>query len=158
MIIRLAECLTGRRLAGFFTRELRDGGQRVGFEICTFSGRHGLLSHVKLSSGPRVGRYRVDVAGFEQLALGELARRPPDAEVFLVDEIGKMECFSQRFVAAVELLVSESLPVVAAVAAKGGGLIEHIKARPGVELIQITRQTRDALPTQLAERLMGSEP
>jgi nucleoside-triphosphatase len=154
-IIGLADRLRGRRLAGFFTRELCERGQRVGFGVETFAGHRGVLSHVKRSSGPRVGRYRVDVAGFEAIALAELSRRPPDAEFFLIDEIGKMECFSQRFVQAVEALVAEKLPMVATIAAKGGGLIERIKRAPGAELIHVTHQTRDALPGQIAQRLLA---
>jgi nucleoside-triphosphatase len=154
VIIGLADRLRGRRLAGFFTRELRERGQRMGFGVETFAGRRGVLSHVKLSSGPRVGRYRVDLAGFEAIALAELSRRPPDAEFFLIDEIGKMECFSQRFVQAVEALVAERLPMVATVAAKGGGLIERIRRAPDAELIHVKHQTRDALPEQIAQRLL----
>jgi nucleoside-triphosphatase len=51
----------GVPLAGFVTEELREGGNRVGFALETFDGRHGVLAHVGLSGPPRVGKYGVDV-------------------------------------------------------------------------------------------------
>jgi nucleoside-triphosphatase len=59
----------GVPLAGFVTEELREGGNRVGFALETFDGRHGVLAHVGLPGPPRVGKYGVDVAGFERLVL-----------------------------------------------------------------------------------------
>ncbi|MBI2218916.1 MAG: hypothetical protein HYU51_16645 [Candidatus Rokubacteria bacterium] len=46
-----------------------------------------------------------------------------------VDEIGKMECLSRAFVEAVRALLDTAMPVVATVAARGGGFIEEVKRR-----------------------------
>nr|KAJ0227552.1 hypothetical protein LSAT_V11C100016460 [Lactuca sativa] len=53
-----------------------------------------------------VGRYRVDVASFESLALPELQFKE-DTDLFVIDEVGKMELFSSLFFPAV-LCVLES--------------------------------------------------
>jgi len=90
VIRRVVERLTDKTVAGFFTEEIREAGQRRGFRIATFSGGSGVLAHVNLKTNHRVGRYHVDVSGFERLVLPEL-RRPCD--IVLIDEIGKMECF-----------------------------------------------------------------
>jgi nucleoside-triphosphatase len=85
-----------------------------------------------------------------------LLRPDSDARVYLVDEIGKMECLSDRFVAAMRVLLSGHAPVVATVGAQGGGFIAEVKRRPECELWEVTRVNRDEMPARilawLAER------
>jgi len=151
VIRRLAGLLTGRTIAGFYSEEIRAAGRRLGFGLSTFSGVTGVLAHVKMRSPHRVGRYGVDCGAFERIALAELAR---PADVLLIDEIGKMECFSARFVEALRKSLGQSRPVVATVALSGSGFIAEVKRRPDVELWQATVQNRDALPARLAERIL----
>ncbi len=78
---------------GFYTEEIRDRGNRVGFLIQAIRGVKGVLAD--LSPGaPRVGKYRVRVEEFEELVLPELAQ---PAVCCVIDEIGKMELHSQKF-------------------------------------------------------------
>ncbi len=146
MMIRLAERLAGRSMAGFYTEEIRRDGRRQGFRIVTFSGRTGVLADRAIKSRARVGRYGVDVAGFEGLVIPELAR---PADLILIDEIGKMECFSSAFVDTVRGLLNGPVPVVATVAAKGGGFIAEVKARPDVQIRTVSQENRDELPDRL---------
>jgi nucleoside-triphosphatase len=148
VVRRVAGGLAGRRVQGFTTEEIRVGGQRLGFRLETFDGRSVTLAHVDLSSRYRVGRYRVDVATLDDLVDSALAMDPP-AEAYLIDEIGRMECLSARFVAAVTALLDSGRPLVATVAVRGGGLIENAKRRPDAEVRAVTRENRDALPSRI---------
>ncbi len=150
VIRRLAELLAGRVIAGFYTDEIRVAGQRQGFRVTAISGASEVLAHTTAHSPHRVGRYSVDVDAFERIALPELAR---PAEVFLIDEIGKMECFSPRFVQAVRDVLDGPTPIVATVAPSGSGFIADVKRRPDAELVEATAENRDELPGQLAERV-----
>ena len=138
-------------VAGFFTGELREGGHRVGFEIETLDGRKGVLSHVRFQSPCRVGRYGVDIGGFERLVLPILRAGEPD--LYVIDEIGKMECFSGPFVQAVTALLDAGTPVFGSVALKGGGFIERVKGRSDVTLVEVTVRTRDSLVGQIVPEL-----
>lgn len=148
---RVAEGLAGRRLGGFTTGEIRLQGQRVGFGLTTFDGRSAVLAHVDERSPHRVGKYGVDVAALDSVADAALA--PAGAEVYLVDEIGKMECLSARFVAALTRLLDSGQPLVATIAARGGGLIEAVKKRPDVEVWTVTHDNRDSLPARVVSWL-----
>jgi nucleoside-triphosphatase len=139
-------------LAGFVTEERREGGRRVGFAIETFDGRNGVLAHVGLPGPPRVGRYGVDLAGFERVALPALASTPPGC-VVLIDELGKMELASKAFRAAVSRLLERPVRLVATVHVAGHPFTDALKSRPGVELVRVTTRNRDDLPEQLAARL-----
>jgi nucleoside-triphosphatase len=154
---RTLALLDGLRVAGFTTREQRTGGVRVGFEATTLDGRSRVLAHVDTRSGCRVGRYGVDVAGFERdivssIEMG-LAR---GVELIVIDEIGKMECFSLTFVEATRRALDSPVAVLGTIARLGGGFIAEVRARSDVELVDVTRANRDQLPAELAARLMGS--
>jgi nucleoside-triphosphatase len=151
VIRRLAARLKGRRLGGFYTAEIREGGERKGFRLVAFGGQEAVIAHADLPKAFRVGKYGVDVAALEDAA--SLLAPHADADVILVDEIGKMECLAPGLVAAIEGLLDGARPLVATVAAKGSGLIAAVKARPDVELIEVTRENRDVLPEALYRRL-----
>ncbi|MGH2715963.1 MAG: nucleoside-triphosphatase [Thermoleophilaceae bacterium] len=156
---RLAKLLgeAGVPLSGFFTREVREAGRRVGFEIEAFAGERGLLAHVDIKGMERVGRYGVDVEAFERIALRALD--PPDATgVVLIDELGKMELLAKSFAEAVRALFERPVPIVATVHTAKHPFTDALRRRPDVSTIRLTAATRDRLPEELAERLVGSRP
>uniref|UniRef100_A0A0N7ZD17 AAA+ ATPase domain-containing protein n=1 Tax=Scylla olivacea TaxID=85551 RepID=A0A0N7ZD17_SCYOL len=66
----------GLTCQGFYTEEVRQEGSRTGFDVVTLEGQRGILARVSpedsVRQGPRVGKYAVDVASFESLALPAL--------------------------------------------------------------------------------------
>ena len=146
VIRKVAERLPGVRLGGFYTAEIRMGGSRQGFRLVGFDGSERVLAHARLPA-PRVSRYGVDVAALDS-AVARLLD-PDAAELFLVDEIGKMECLSERFVAAMGRLLDSGRVVVATVALRGGGFIADVKRRPDIMVWGVTRANRDVLPAEV---------
>ena len=147
IVRRVASELSGARLRGFTTAEIRKDGNRVGFRIETFDGESAVLAHVSLRSEHRVGRYGVDVASLDRIVASALS--PSRGDVTIVDEIGKMECLSDRFVEAVQKLLDARRLVIATVGLRGSCFIERVKQRPDVELWRLTRATRDNLPAEV---------
>jgi nucleoside-triphosphatase len=136
--------------SGFVTRELRQDGQRVGFVVETLAGASGLLAHVDARSPYRVGRYRVDVAAFEALVLPAIDPAHVSAPLIVIDEIGKMECFSARFRKLVMAAIASDRVVLATIALRGDRFIEGLKAGPGVTILHITHTNRDTTTGQVA--------
>jgi nucleoside-triphosphatase len=148
---RAAGVLGAARVRGFFTEEIREDGRRVGFRLRSFDGRTGVLAHVDTVSPARVGRYGVALDAFESFALREL-ELGSGADLWIVDEIGKMECFSRRFVDAMRRLVDTApAPVLATVALRGGGFIEEVKRRPDVCVLEITVENREDMHSRIRE-------
>jgi nucleoside-triphosphatase THEP1 len=85
-----------RPSTGFFTREIRDKGRRVGFSITTLDGQQGILAHIDIRSHIRVGRYGVNIRDIEKIAVPSM-RPENDNVILVVDEISKMECLSGLF-------------------------------------------------------------
>ncbi|MBC7363758.1 MAG: AAA family ATPase [Candidatus Aminicenantes bacterium] len=140
------------KIAGFITREIRANGQRVGFELISTDGQRRLLSHINLNTPFRVGKYRVDIRGFEEF-LSHLSLTGPGQELIILDEIGKMECLSEYFRQLVLNLIEKGPSLLATVALAGTPYIEQIKSRPGAELILLTAENRNQVRDYLKARL-----
>jgi nucleoside-triphosphatase len=71
-------------------------------------------------------------------------------DVYLIDEIGKMECHCPQFVEAVRQLLEGPVPLVASIALRGGGFIAEVKNRPDVQILEVAHGNRQTLPGQIA--------
>jgi len=140
VLAAVARRLGDRKLGGFLTEEIRPERQRLGFTLVPFQGEPRTMAHRDFSSRHRVGRYGVDVEAIDDIAKALLGPRV-DAEVFLIDEIGKMEYFSRRFVEAILRLLDDPRPLIVSVALQGPGLISEVKQRGRQQEI-ITRRER----------------
>jgi nucleoside-triphosphatase len=147
---RVVEQVGDLRLAGFLTLELREHGQRVGFEAVGLGGRRAILAHVRFRSSVSIRRYGVEPERLIPLIEEELLRPPGTIDAYLIDEIGKMECHSPQFILAMKRLLGEPIPVVATIALRGGGFIAEVKQRPDVQIVEVTQANRQSLPGQIA--------
>jgi nucleoside-triphosphatase len=145
---KVKELLAGGPVRGFLTDEVRTArGQRVGFQIEALDGTTARLADITFRSSHQVGRYGVDLRALERVAIPTLAIE--DRAVYLIDEIGKMECLSSAFVDAVKKVLESGRPAVATVAQRGAGFIAEVKQHPGAELWEVTRANRDSTPHRI---------
>jgi len=151
VIRKVVELFPGKA-AGFYTREVRARGERVGFEIVTLDGHAAMLSHVDFPGPRRVGQYGVSLDNLHRVGLPALDAAP-GLDLLVVDEIGKMECLSPLFIAAMERLWIAPVPLLLTVAEKGGGYIQKVKEKPGRTLITVTPANREELPGRILELL-----
>jgi nucleoside-triphosphatase len=153
---RLADLLSerGSPPGGFVTEELRVRGRRVGFTVEAFEGARVVLAHVDLPGPPRVSRYGVDLGAFEEVALPALSAA---REVFVVDELGKMELASEAFRAAVTELFERRVAIVATIHLARHPFTDELKRRRDVERVKVTVRERDSLPQRLADHLSSSD-
>ena len=141
-----------RPATGFFTQELREKGRRVGFSITTLQGKTGVLAHQSIRSTFKVGKYGVNLEDLDQIAVPSMLPSTPD-QIVVVDEIGRMECFSRLFKETLLKVLSSDNLVIGSVAIKGDRFIQSIKQRDDVLLVSITEKTRDAALQLFFEKL-----
>jgi nucleoside-triphosphatase len=149
-IMKIVSALDPREIVGFYTQEIRRNGARKGFSWNRLDGAAGTLAHVDVRGCFKVGKYGVDVDGFERAVVPILGAERTGAELFIVDEIGKMECLSEKFVGAVRRLFASDRSVLATVARKGTGLIREVKDYPSIRLFKLTHENQ---PETIAEIL-----
>jgi len=152
-LIRTVVAALPGRAGGFLTEALREGDERVGFRVVTLSGDETLLAHVRGVRGPRVGRYQVDVAGFEATGIAALERAVREADLIVVDEIGKMELTSPRFLPALEAALASPKPLFGSILGSPHPLLDPLKHRSNVELYRLSVKNRDDLADAMLARL-----
>ncbi|KEH27623.1 cancer-related nucleoside-triphosphatase-like protein [Medicago truncatula] len=163
LIMRVFESLKASnptlKVQGFYT--LRVAGERVGFEVVTLDGRTCPLASSNFSSQeshrwPNVGKYKVDVASFESLALLELQVRE-DTDLFIIDEVGKMELYSSSFFPAVLKVLESNIPILASIPVPKFGrdipAVARLKNHAGATLFTLSVSNRDAVREQMRSLL-----
>ena len=149
LIRRLVNDLGRLRCTGFYTAEIREGGIRKGFELIGLDGCRAMLAHVDIHGPCRVGRYGVDVKGFDRF-LDDIGFPQAAADVVIVDEIGKMELFSKKFIHRLDAVFFSPQRLVATISAAGPDSIQRYKYRKDVALFEVNRSNRGSLPGKIA--------
>jgi nucleoside-triphosphatase len=141
----------GDAAGGFYTAEIREGGCRCGFRVVTLDGEQGILSHVDIEGPPRVGKYGVNLKDLEEIGVAALLRAMDEDSCVVVDEIGKMELYSQPFRNAIVTAVEGDSLVVGTVMKSRNGWADDLKALPQVTVVEVTKANRD----QMARRVLS---
>ncbi|MHA3963417.1 MAG: nucleoside-triphosphatase [Candidatus Thorarchaeota archaeon SMTZ1-45] len=134
--------------AGFWSREIRVGGQRIGFAIETLSGKIGTLAHVNLEHGPKVSKYRVNINDIDSIIVPELEMARTSGRFIIIDEIAKMELFSENFEVEVRKCL-ETKRVIGTIQQRTHPFLNEIRSRSDVQLIELTTENRNLVPTQV---------
>lgn len=151
----LLRCVEGLRCHGFTvggisTPELRRGDRRVGFDVVDLaSGAKALMAETDVASSLRVGRYGVDLAGFESVALPALDHAEKECDVTCIDEIGPMELFSGPFKLRVEAIIRKPKPMIAVLHRRYVGVFSGEGT-----LLYVSPDSRERLPQLIIGRLV----
>jgi nucleoside-triphosphatase len=81
---------------GFYTEEVRESGQRVGFKMITLDDQESLLAHVDFKTQQRVGKYGLDLSALETVGVAALREAMRARQLVVLDEIGQWNC-ARRF-------------------------------------------------------------
>ena len=137
---------------GFTTAEIREhGGARAGFRITGLSGADGVFAHVKFTSGPRVGRYRVNIDDLERIGVAEVERAidDPSTALVVIDEIARMELLSEGFRRAVRRALDSPKPLIGTIQARRDPFLDGVRARADTTVIPIDRGTLAAAEARI---------
>ncbi len=152
VIQKVINALGRDTVAGFWTMERRIGGIRAGFSIQTTDGVTGILADVNLHDGPRVGKYTVNVASLNQIAIPSLQKARESGKVIIVDEIASMELKSPRFASEIRLCLDTGR-VLGTIQLRRGAFQDEVRTRSDVRIIEVTTENRDSLTSQIMGEL-----
>jgi len=141
---------------GMISREKREKGKRVGFQIVNVkNGATGWLAHVSQPSGPRVGKYRVNLRDLEEVGAGSIAEALENADFIVIDEIGPMELHSPSFMEAVFKALESGKPVIGTIHWKARGrLIQAVRENAEAEIIEVNERNRERLHEVVVEKAL----
>jgi nucleoside-triphosphatase len=146
----------GLKVGGISCPEIRVNNIRVGFEIIDLlTGNRGTLSHKDQDTGPRVGKYRVNLQDLSNIGVKGLDGAIKEADYVVIDEIGPMELQGKDFQVAVNSILEGTKPVLGIIHWKmSHWLIDRIKAWEDVKMVEVTLKNRDTIPRIIAEEIL----
>jgi len=145
----------GRPAGGFYTEEIRERGQRVGFKIITLDCKEAVFAHVHFKTPERLGKYGLDLSVLETVAVAALRAAARARQLVVIDEIGPMEFRSAIFRDAVNEVLESGAPVLATITARSFPFTDAIKKRLGVTVIEVRPNNREQLVSELSEQFMA---
>jgi nucleoside-triphosphatase len=141
------------KLTGFITKEVRAHSVRIGFDLLTLDGKKGILARTSFKDKKhrnRVGKYFVDLEDLESIGIPSLQK---EADLIILDEIGKMELLSHAFKEALEILFNGKTFLVATIAFYDTPETIKMKKAKRTRLIEVTHQNREHLPKRLIHQI-----
>lgn len=137
---------------GMTSADIREKGERVGFEILDIAtGKQGILAY-KHGRGPRVGSYHVNLSDLNNIGVAAI-RNAMSLELIVIDEIAPMEFKSPEFIRAVEdALDSDKNMLVVLHQKSSHPLAERI--RKEFEVYTVTPENREKLVSEIAGKII----
>lgn len=145
----------GVRVGGIVTREVRKSNVRVGFEILDLiDNKHGWLAHINGQGGPQVGKYHVNLNDLDNIGAAAIMQAIEKCNVIVIDEIGPMELFSQKFKQVVTQALEGKKVILMVVHGKAKDpLVTQVKRRVDAEIFNVTFSNRENLTEQLTRKV-----
>ena len=132
----------GKSAVGFYTEEIRTKGKRVGFKLKTLSGKETTFSHVDFKSRYRVGKYGVDLNTFDETGSEEIRLSLAQNKIIIIDEIGKMELFSDIFKDLVWKALDSKNPVVGTIMFTRHPFANDVRKRKDVKIMDLSKEDK----------------
>lgn len=141
------------KCAGFYTEEIREDSQRVGFKLLTLASKSCVLSHKDIKGHFHVGKYGVSIECIDEVGVPAIKQGIKAGKIIVIDEIGKMEILSRPFRLSVLDALNSHSPVIATMLFKRQPFCDKIRARKDVEIIEVTEENRDQIQDIIVKKL-----
>lgn len=146
------------RAGGFFTAEIREAGERLGFKIIALDGKEGILSHKRMRSNFRVGSYGVNLKDLEEIGVDSIRKALRENKVVVIDEIGKMELFSEDFKRQVLHALESKNRVLGTIKLASDEFTDKIKRRNDTRVFELTPFNREEVKNSIKKILLSTMP
>lgn len=122
---------------GFYTEEIPEDNKRIGFKIKTLEGKEGILARKGLESKFRLGKYGINIKDLEGIGVRSILGALRDKEIVIIDEIGKMELFSEKFKEAVLNVLDSNKRLIGVIHVADSGFLNAIRKRKDVDIFEV---------------------
>ena len=138
---------------GFYTEEIRQKGERVGFKIITLSGKEGILSHKEIECPFKVSKYKVNLKDLEEIGIKEIEKGLEEDCLIVIDEIGKMELFSKKFKKVIKKTLESKNKVLGTIKLTLNSFTERIRKRKDTKILNLTKENREEIKREIIKFL-----
>ncbi len=146
LISKLIEYYNNKKdytIYGFLTPEIRERGNRIGFNIVDiYSGKISQLARVgDFKTKYKLGKYNVFIQEFDKYIEDNLSLEEKTIDLIVIDEIGKMELFSDKFQNFIKNMFSLKISILATIGLKlSHPLKTYLLNLPSVLLLNLNKR------------------
>ena len=144
LISRLYRDLTPLFIRGFYKEAIQEYSVLKGYRLATFDFQELILAHIHIVGPDRFEEFGLNIDGFNDLIENQLTP-DPKVELYLIDEIGTMECTSEHFRQLARKIINSDIPLIATLASHDVLDILKIKERKDIAILNMTYKNRDVL-------------
>ncbi len=160
-LIRTVQMLEeeGYKVGGMITEELKEGNRRVGFYVMDWTTKNKeIFAHKDFESRYKVGPYGINVDVLDRVGVKALEDAINTADIIIVDEVGKMEVVSKRFVSVVrEILDMDKHMIITLHKKSRNPLLQEIRRRDDMRMLEVTPLNRNLLPFKMVKLIKGEQ-
>jgi nucleoside-triphosphatase len=144
-------------IGGMITDPIIENEERKGFKIMDWvTKEEKIFAHKDIDSEVMVGKYGVDIEALESIGVPAIKNASENAELIVIDEVGKMEVESPLFIEAVKEALDTDKPLILTLHKKSRNpLLQDIRRRDDVRILEVTPINRDLLPHKIIRLLKG---
>ena len=158
-LLKIIEMLeeAGGRVGGMVTEPIIQNGRRRGFWVTDWATKKRMvLASQEIESKVKVGLHGVDIEALNGVGVNAIRQATEEADIVVVDEVGKMEMESEEFVEAVkDALDSEKTVILTLHKKSRNPLLQDIRRRDDVRILEVTPVNRNLLPYKIVGLLKG---
>jgi nucleoside-triphosphatase len=140
---------------GFYTEEIRDEFDRIGFDCVSLDGRRKRIADINFKSDIRMGRYGIDIEAFEDIALQAINIPSNSNKIIIIDEIGPIQFLSTRFKEEINNILTCPNCVIGTIFYNMHPNIDEIKKISGIKFYTITNESRDTIIENIFNHVQG---
>ncbi len=144
-------------VGGMITEPITKKNRRLGFYILDWVTKEkDILAHVDFDSKVVVGRYKVNIDALEKIGVSAIEYAGENCDIIIIDEVGRMEVESEKFVEAVKKVLEEDKPLILTLHKKSRNpLLQDIRRRDDVRILEVTPINRNLLPYKIIKLMKG---
>jgi nucleoside-triphosphatase THEP1 len=140
-------------VVGFFTEEVLQDDIRIGFDaICINNNLRAPLARIGRTK-PTVGKYSVLIQRFEDFLDNCMNFENISFNKIIIDEIGKMECYSKKFLDFIEKAFKESR-VLGTIPIYSLPLVNHLLSCYEIQIIDLHKKNREFVKSKVKNFLL----
>ncbi|MDH7507969.1 MAG: NTPase [Methanomassiliicoccales archaeon] len=145
------------KVGGMITEPIIEDNKRLGFYVIDWqTKRKAILASTEIRSKFMVGKFGVDLSALEEVGVEAILKACETADVVVIDEVGKMEVESEKFVNAVKAALEIEKPLLLTLHKKSRNpLLQDIRRRDDVRILEVTPINRNLLPYKIMKLMKG---
>ena len=159
ILLKIIEMLEAEEMivGGMITEAIIFRNKKVGFYVIDWlTKKKRKFAHLAIESNVHVEEYGVDMRALEGVGVKAIRNAINEADVIVIDEVGKMEVESKGFVTAVKDALDSDKPMLLTLHKKSRNpLLQDIRRRDDLRILEVTPVNRNLLPYKIMKLMRG---